>query len=57
MNISEIIKGGSRGQGTALADKSDLDLVAYSRGETSVIYVHVYYILYSIIQQILILLM
>ena len=54
MNISEIIKGGSRGQGTALADKSDLDLVAYSRGETSVIYVHVY-ILYSIIQQILIL--
>ena len=36
MNISEIIKGGSLGHGTALADESNLDLVVYlSRGDSS----------------------
>ena len=33
MNISEIIKGGSLGHGTALADESNLDLVVYSRND------------------------
>ena len=37
MNISEIIKGGSLGHGTAIPNNSDLDLVVYSRGETLVI--------------------
>ena len=42
MNISEIIKGGSLGHGTAVPNNFDLDLVVYSRGETLVILVFVY---------------
>ena len=32
-NVSEIVKCGSLGHGTGLKDKSDLDLVIYSRGK------------------------
>jgi hypothetical protein len=35
MNVSEIVKGGSLGHGTAVPGKFDLDLVLYSRGEYS----------------------
>ena len=31
-NVSEVIKGGSLGHGTAVPEKFDLDLVLYSRG-------------------------
>ena len=32
MNVSEVVKGGSLGHGTAVPDDFDADLVLYSRG-------------------------
>ena len=36
-NISEIVQGGSLGYGTAVPENHDIDLVLYSRGNSSVI--------------------
>ena len=40
-NISEIIKAGSMGHGTAVPGHFDIDLVIYSRGKTNL------YVLYA----------
>ena len=37
-NISEIIKAGSMGHGTAVPGHFDIDLVIYSRGKTNLLY-------------------
>ena len=34
MNVSEVVKGGSLGQGIAVPNEFDADLVLYSRGTT-----------------------